>query len=132
MPPSVDRKFRSACRQTPRSNGDFSPRMERPLKSGEFCDGRGSIGIGKELPMPSRGLHAMTNSGPLACAGRQTEQFDGRDLLRVFMDHKGGLIETPVIHHDHFIRLCLCVQVSNDRVEMGEDAGGLVMGRDDD
>jgi hypothetical protein len=47
------------------------------------------------------------------------------------MDHQGGLIETPVVYHDDFKRLCPCVQVSDDRVEMEEDAVSLVMGGDD-
>jgi hypothetical protein len=48
------------------------------------------------------------------------------------MDHQGGLIETPVIYHDDLKRLSPCVQVSDDGVEMEEDAVSLVMGWDDD
>lgn len=106
MSPGVDRKLRSARCQTSGSNGDLGSRVERLFKSFEFSDGRGSVSISKELPASSRGLHAVTNGGSLACAGRQTKESDGRDALRILMNETGGLVETAVIYHDHFERAC--------------------------
>lgn len=76
MPPGVDRKFRSARCQAPGSNGDFGPCVKGLIESFEFMNGCGSVSIGKELPMSSRGLHAVTNGGSFAGAGGQTKESD--------------------------------------------------------
>jgi hypothetical protein len=48
------------------------------------------------------------------------------------MDHRGGLVEAPVVYHDHFERARPRVHVLDNGAEMGKEAGGFVMGWDDD